>query len=176
MSLPGSPIYHWSGHRRCGVGPLKPEEARRLDYKCPVCGRRLTKGVEDRVEELADRPPGFQPRGKPGYIHLLPLQELIALTVLGEDYSTADLQGRQVYSLYKAIVDRIGSEFKVLLETPLEKLIESGVDRRLVNLISLQRAGKLRVAPGYDGVYGRVILPGGEVVNRGRLNSFFEKP
>src|SRR5665647_2025740 len=47
--------YHWTGHRNCNVS-LSPQEARKLNNVCPVCGRRLTEGVEQRVEELADRP------------------------------------------------------------------------------------------------------------------------
>jgi len=49
--------YHWTGHRNCGVS-LPPREAIKLGNRCPVCGRKLTKGVEQRVEELADRPEG----------------------------------------------------------------------------------------------------------------------
>jgi len=52
--------YHWTGHRKCGVS-LPPAEAIKLGNRCPVCGRPLTKGVEQRVEELADRPYGFKP-------------------------------------------------------------------------------------------------------------------
>ena len=52
--------YHLDGHRNCGVC-LTPAETAELDGICPVCGRKLTVGVEHRVEELADRPEGFHP-------------------------------------------------------------------------------------------------------------------
>jgi len=55
---------------------------------CPVCRRKLTKGVEQRVEELADRPDGFQPDNAIGFMRLLPLFEIIA-TVLGSDSPSA---------------------------------------------------------------------------------------
>ena len=47
--------YHYDGHRKCGVC-LTPDETRRLGGKCPVCGKAVTLGVLNRVEELADRP------------------------------------------------------------------------------------------------------------------------
>lgn len=47
--------YHLDGHRNCGVC-LTPEETLRLDGKCPVCGRKLTIGVEHRVCALSHRP------------------------------------------------------------------------------------------------------------------------
>ena len=46
--------YHLDGHRACGLC-LQPWETRRLEGKCPVCGRRLTVGVLSRVMALADR-------------------------------------------------------------------------------------------------------------------------
>ncbi len=69
--------YHWTGHRNCKVS-LSPQEAQKLGNICPVCRRKLTKGVEQRVEELADRPPNFRPNHVPGFMRLLPLSEIIA--------------------------------------------------------------------------------------------------
>ena len=46
--------YHLDGHRACGVR-LEPPETRRLEGRCPACGKPLTVGVMHRVEELADR-------------------------------------------------------------------------------------------------------------------------
>ena len=45
--------YHLDGHRNCGV-VLSPAETEALGGRCPVCGKKLTIGVEHRVEELAD--------------------------------------------------------------------------------------------------------------------------
>lgn len=46
--------YHLDGHRGCGVC-LMPAETAEYGGRCPVCGKKLTIGVEHRVEELADR-------------------------------------------------------------------------------------------------------------------------
>lgn len=46
--------YHWSGHRACNIrwGPI---ETAKNGSTCPVCGKPLTQGVEQRVSELAGR-------------------------------------------------------------------------------------------------------------------------
>ena len=75
--------YHWTGHRNCKVS-LSPQEAQKFGNICPVCRRKLTKGVEQRVEELADRSADFKPSNTQGFMRLLPLSEIIA-TVLGVD-------------------------------------------------------------------------------------------
>ncbi len=69
--------YHWTGHRNCNVS-LSPQDAQKFSNICPVCRRKLTKGVEQRVEELADRPANFRPGNAPGFMRLLPLSEIIA--------------------------------------------------------------------------------------------------
>ncbi len=58
--------YHWTGHRNCKVS-LSPQEAKKFANICPVCHRRLTKGVEQRVEEFADRPLNFKFENAPAF-------------------------------------------------------------------------------------------------------------
>ncbi len=152
--------YHWSGHRKCGVGPLPPEEAKKLGYRCPVCGRPLTKGVDDRVEELADKPRDYKPEKAQKFIHLLPLQELIALSMGLE--AGANLNSKKIWSEYERLVNRFGSEFKVLLEADVEQIARQS-NPEIARAISKMRAGAIKVIPGYDGVYGRLVLSEGSL-------------
>ena len=69
--------YHYDGHRKCHLC-LSPAQTREYQGRCPVCGRKLTIGVEHRVEELADRPAGFIKKGAKAFESLMPLPELIA--------------------------------------------------------------------------------------------------
>src|SRR4030042_522862 len=55
--------YHFDGHRNCEV-KFSPAETKRYGSLCPVCGKPLTVGVLNRVEELADREEGFVPPNK----------------------------------------------------------------------------------------------------------------
>jgi uncharacterized protein (TIGR00375 family) len=157
--------YHWTGHRNCKVS-LSPQEAIKLGNVCPVCRRKLTKGVEQRVEELADRPVGFVPENAIGYRRLLPLSEIIA-TVLGVDSPAV----QKVWAVYNALVGKFGDEYTVLIDAPKADLA-SVVDASVADAIVRAREGQVRVEPGFDGVYGRLVLSESDsagVAVRGRV-------
>jgi len=143
--------YHWSGHRKCGVS-LPPREAMRLGNRCPVCGKELTKGVEQRVEELTDRPPGFRPEGAIGYVHFLPLSEII-MEVLGAKSPNS----AEVWRVDEALLARFGDEFSVLLDADYEGM-EEVAGPAVARAILAVREDRVKVIPGYDGVYGRLVL------------------
>ncbi len=144
--------YHWDGHRNCGVF-IKPSEAERLGNVCPVCRKPLTLGVLHRVEELADRPEGYKPKDAKGFYELLPLAVLIA------NYYSTEPSTKKVQGVYDKLLE-LGNEFHVLLEVKREDLESKLNDKKLVDLILANRGGKLKVQPGYDGVYGKLILDG----------------
>lgn len=69
--------YHLDGHRHCGVC-LTPAETLKNQGRCPVCGKKITIGVQHRVEQLADRDtPGDLTTHVP-FESLAPLTEVIA--------------------------------------------------------------------------------------------------
>jgi len=143
--------YHWTGHRNCKVS-LSPQAAQKLGNICPVCRRRLTKGVEQRVEELADRREGFTPENVPRFMRLLPLSEIIATVLNASSPST-----QAVWKIYNALIAKFGNEYSVLINTPREALSDV-VDAQIADVIVKVRAGLLAVVPGYDGVYGKLVL------------------
>jgi uncharacterized protein (TIGR00375 family) len=157
--------YHWTGHRNCNVS-LSPQEAQKFGNICPVCRRKLTKGVEQRVEELADRPADFKPKNVPGFMRLLPLSEVIA-TVLGAGSPST----QAVWKIYNLLVGKFGDEYTVLIEAPKAALAEV-VEAPIADAILKVRTGEARVVPGYDGVYGKLDLDVGgsaEEPRRGRV-------
>lgn len=143
--------YHWTGHRNCNVS-LPPKEAIKLGNICPVCRKKLTKGVEQRVEELADRPEGFIPENAIGYMHLLPLSEIIAAALEVDSPST-----QHVWNIYNKLVEKFGDEYTVLIDAPRQAL-ENITDQRIAEAIVRVREGRIKVIPGYDGVYGQPII------------------
>jgi uncharacterized protein (TIGR00375 family) len=140
--------YHLDGHRGCGVS-LTPEQTVRQHYLCPVCGRKVTVGVMHRVEALADRPPGHRPADAPAFSSLIPLQELIAETV------RAGVNTKTVTREYHAVISALGNELSVLMDVPIRD-IETAGSPRLADAIARVRAGKVSIAPGFDGEYGKV--------------------
>jgi uncharacterized protein (TIGR00375 family) len=143
--------YHWTGHRNCNVS-LSPQEAQKFGNICPVCRRKLTKGVEQRVEELADRPANFRPTNASGYMRLLPLSEIIA-TVLGSDSPST----QAVWKIYNLLVGKFGNEYTVLIDAAKDALAEVA-EAPIADAIIRVRTGSVRVVPGYDGVYGKLDL------------------
>lgn len=143
--------YHWTGHRACGVS-LPPDEAIRLGGRCPVCHKPLTKGVEQRVEELADRPYGFKPPSSPTYIHLLPLSEVISAVI-----GASSPNSKNVWRIYDALISRFGDEYTVLLDASFDDIAKI-VDPSIAEAIIRVREGRVKVIPGYDGVYGKIVI------------------
>jgi len=143
--------YHWTGHRNCKVS-LAPREAIKFNNVCPVCHRKLTKGVEQRVEELADRPLNFKREGAPGFLRLLPLSE-----VIGAVLDTGSPSTQAVWKNYNWLVEKFGDEYTVLIDTPMEALAKV-VDAPIAEAIVKVRNGAVKVTPGYDGVYGQLVL------------------
>jgi uncharacterized protein (TIGR00375 family) len=143
--------YHWTGHRNCKVS-LSPTEAIKFSNVCPICRRKLTKGVEQRVEELADRPADYKRPEAPGFMRLMPLSEIIA-AVLGTDSPAI----QAVWKPYNSLVERFGDEYAVLIDASKEAMA-SVVDPAIAEAVVNVRQGTAKVSPGYDGVYGRLML------------------
>lgn len=142
--------YHLDGHRNCGLC-LSPEETIALGGVCPVCGKKITIGVEHRVEELADRPRGAARQGAKPFESICPLPEVIAASV------GASAAGKRVQAQYMEMLAELGPEFAILREVPLSQIglaagpcVEEGI-RRL-------RAGEVERIPGFDGQFGTITL------------------
>ncbi len=153
--------YHWTGHRGCGVS-VPPSEAIKLNNRCPRCGRMLTLGVEQRVEHLADRLGGYIQEGAPGYTYLMPLHELLS-TVTG----ASSVFSKKVQEMYTGLVNRFGSEYKVMLDAAEGEILQVAGEE-VSAAVSAVRSNKVRVTPGYDGVYGVVNFPKIGVSNTNR--------
>ena len=143
--------YHWTGHRNCKVS-FSSKEAKKFGNRCPICRRALTKGVEQRVEELADRPAGFKPDHAIGYRHLLPLSEIIT-TVLGVNYPSV----QRVWEVYNALIARFGDEYSILIDAPFEEISKTA-NPQIAEAIIRVREERAKVTPGYDGVYGKLEI------------------
>jgi PHP family Zn ribbon phosphoesterase len=143
--------YHWTGHRECSVS-MSAKDAQQLDDKCPKCGKKMTRGVEERIEELADRPEGYMPKNAIGYRHLLPLSEIIAV-VIGE----VNPGSTKVWDKYNLLVGKFRSEYSVMLDVPEDQLLPVA-GPEISSAILRVRNDNVFVEPGYDGVYGKLDL------------------
>ena len=142
--------YHFDGHRKCGVS-LSPVEAERMGGICPVCGKKLTMGVDHRVEQLADRAEGFVKKDGKKYESLVPLPEVISACM---GYSTAS---KKVQGCFEQMIQTLGTEFDILRNVPSED-IKSCAGERIAEGIENVRTGNVKRIPGYDGEYGKIEL------------------
>ena len=143
--------YHYDGHRACDFS-CSPEKTKELGGICPVCKKSLLVGVDNRVDSLAEfSEDEISKKEKQKVVfEILPLHELIS-AVLGNSMNT-----KRVWTVYEKLIAEFEDEFNILLKVPKEKLLKFA-DDKLVDLILKNREGKIRVKPGYDGVYGEMV-------------------
>ena len=157
--------YHADGHRACHVC-LDPMETRRLGLTCPVCGKPLTVGVCHRVMELADREQPLYREDSPRVFSLIPLPE-----VLGEIMGTGPTS-KKVMEQYGRTIARFGSEFDLLLHTPLDEIRQASPI--LGEAVERMRSGRVIRKPGFDGEYGVIrVFEEGEMARLAGQGSLF---
>jgi len=142
--------YHFDGHRLCGVC-FSPEETKKHKGICPVCGKKLTIGVMNRVDQLADRPSDYKDEKRVPYYSLIPLDEIIAESL------EVGVASKKVKDEYEKLIREFQSEFNVLLEAPLDVLMTK-TNPKIAEGIQKTREGKVKIRPGFDGEYGKISL------------------
>jgi len=142
--------YHIDGHRKCNVS-FWPEQTRKHDGKCPVCGKPLTLGVLYRVEELSDRFEGEKPEKALPFFNIIPLTEILS------DVLEVGSGSKKVMRNYMALLEKLGPEFEILNTKKKEEINSAGIPL-LGEAISKMRQNKIVLIPGYDGEYGKIKI------------------
>ncbi len=142
--------YFMDGHRACHFSCL-PQETKRLNGLCPVCGKLLTVGVLHRIDHFIDREVGERKKLSVPFTSIVPLAELI-----GSILDVGSASKKVSKEVEKLLCDG-RTEFGVLLDVPLHEL-------RLVTLpeivqgILKMREGKVQIRPGFDGEFGVISV------------------
>ena len=143
--------YHFDGHADCKVC-FSPEETNKEKSICPQCKKKLTVGVLHRVADLADRSGTNIPNAFIPHRYTVPLLEIISSVY------EVGVKSKSVRMEYENLINSLGNEFHILLETSLEDIRKVAGDPLIAEAIGNMRVGKIRVRPGYDGVFGRIDL------------------
>ncbi|MGC8816185.1 MAG: DNA helicase UvrD, partial [bacterium] len=125
---------------------MSPQESKNNKNICPKCGKPLTIGVMNRVEQLANRPFDFFDPKRPPYKKLVTLDEIIA-DALGVGKAT-----KSVLKFYNDLILNFNNELNVLLDAPISE-IKAVSNDLIAEGIKRVREGKLHIIPGYDGEY-----------------------
>ena len=128
-----------------------------------MCKTPLTIGVAHRIEQLADRK---EPINVPKFYEVIPLTELIAAV-----YEIKQLNSKKVWDTYNLSINNFQNEYSILLNASFDDL-KKVIDEKLAQVIILNRENKLKIKPGYDGVYGEIILSGKEEI---KPNNYIKK-
>ncbi len=149
--------YHFDGHRadKHSSGEevcMSPREANKIGNICPICRKKLTIGVQHRVDELADREENYIPKNFIPYKKLIPLSELISVAL-----GIENLYAKQIWDTYYKLVHSFNNEYNILLNVPKED-IAGVVNEKIAELVIRNREGKIKISPGFDGIYGKIIL------------------
>ena len=146
--------YHLDGHRSCDIC-MEPKESLKNKNICPKCKRPLTIGVLNRVEQLADREEGYKPKGAVPFTSLIPLSEILA------SLFNSSVASKKVFAEYYNLIKHFKTELNILREAKKEDLIKA-TDEKIADAIIAVRERKIKIKPGYDGVYGQLVFENSE--------------
>ncbi len=113
--------------------------------------KKVEKEYKNLIEKLSDKPTGFTPS------NVIPFKSLVGLGEIISEVLGVGVGAKKVEKEYKNLIEKFGSEFEILLETPISDL-KTATLPDIGEGIFRVRQGKVKVAPGYDGVYGKVKI------------------
>jgi uncharacterized protein (TIGR00375 family) len=142
--------YYFDGHRNCSIR-FSPKMTLRYGGICPVCGKPLTVGVLNRVEELSDRQEGEKPQNTSHYCSRIPLKEIIA------EIFKVGSGSKKVMRYYQQAIQLLGPELAILDSISLSDIEMAGIPM-LKEAVKRMRDGTIHILPGYDGEFGKIQI------------------
>ena len=142
--------YHLDGHRNCGVR-FEPKQTADLHGICPQCGKLLTIGVLNRVEQLADRSEATKPKRAHPYNNLIPLGSILA------EIFQVGSKSQKVLKAYRTAIEKLGPELAILNQMDIQRIEEAGIPL-LAEAVQRMREKKVEIRPGFDGEYGTIKI------------------
>ncbi len=136
--------YHYDGHRKCGI-VFSPEQTKKHNGICPVCNKKLTIGVMNRVKQLSDKNTNTKS------LHCIPLSELISKTI------GCGVNTKTVWNIYNKLIKTFDNEYNVLLNVKAKELYKN-TSKSIAKTVIKNRKQQIKVKPGYDGKYGEPII------------------
>ncbi len=128
------------------------EDANRRNWKCS-CGKRIKKGIKDKVTEKATFFKSQHPDHRPPYVYFIPLPEIITKTV-GQRNPFTETTSKRWYEL----TSEFGSEINILLDVDINDIAKVTVPA-VTEAIQAFRESKTVINPGGGGKYGTIEFP-----------------
>src|SRR6056297_3163842 len=159
--------YHYDGHRKCGIQWL-PLETSQHQGICPVCGKKITVGVVNRIVRLSDREEVTQRKNRLPYYSIIPLKEILSeIEGVGE-------KSKKITRQYEQLIRKAGSEFNLLQYMPVDQVRSIGGEV-LAEAIRRMRNNEVIIREGFDGEYGQIkVFQPDEIRHLGSQESLFD--
>jgi uncharacterized protein (TIGR00375 family) len=113
---------------------------------------KLSLGVSERINEIADLPEPLSPDHRPRYLDIVPLIE-----ILRKQQGVKNQKAKKLVELYDRLISTIGSEFQILVDKPIEELNQFN-DGKLGLIVQAFREQKIQYIPGGGGTFGEISI------------------
>lgn len=121
------------------------------DLLCPICGKKMNLGVQQRCLQLLDDKLIPRPRK---FKHLIPLVEVIA-----DSNGLKSVNSPKVLKTFRQIMGVFPSEIALWQSDSVQVMLDKRVEQKTINRILAVQRGDFRFdPPGYDGVYGNLKI------------------
>ena len=124
---------------------------------CPACKEdenknyKIKLGVSERIEVISSYKTSKHPTHRPPYVNAIPLFDIIR-AIKG----IKSINSKTVINEYENIIEKIGPEFNILIDLPIEKLKK--YDPNIASVVNAMRNNEINYSPGGGGTYGQIKL------------------
>jgi len=151
---PAEGRYFLTGHRANRVGhehEIIFRENPPQNLICPICGKRLNLGVQQRCLQLTDKK--IIPM-KRKFKRLIPLVEVVATSL-----NLKNVMSPKVDKIFREIMEIFPSEIALWQSAGVEVMLDKRISPKTINRILAVQRGEFRFdPPGFDGLYGNLII------------------
>jgi PHP family Zn ribbon phosphoesterase len=124
---------------------------------CPACKEKtgnnykIKLGVSERIETISTFEVPHHPDHRPPYVNAVPLIDIIRAIEGIKSRNT-----KTVTRAYDAIIDKLGTEFEILLDVPIKEI--KAYNEEIGNVIDAFRKDEITYTAGGGGTYGNIDL------------------
>jgi len=124
---------------------------------CPACKEKtgnnykIKLGVSERIDTISTFEEPHHPKHRPTYINAIPLIDIIR-AIKG----IKSKNSKTVLKIYNDIIDKLGKEFEILLDLPIDKIMN--YNEEIGKVIEAFRNNEITYTAGGGGTYGNIEL------------------
>ena len=133
------------------------EKVSRNKMNCPACKQyddknyKIKLGVSERIDVISTYKTPNHPSHRPKYFNAIPLFDIIR-SIKG----IKSVSSKTVFNEYEQIIEKLGTEFEILINLQLETIEKYNPD--IASVIKAMRNNEINYTPGGGGTYGQIKL------------------